>query len=183
MAVLRTWTLALSRQYLVPRPTGTTMHSLDPTEPDPPMHWWGGEGTLHFEGLDWSGAQMADGMLMAMGPIGSTPNLNEGTVTARLALAEPVLRRQQQMDPGTLHVEIGWIRNPHYGRPDAWRRIDRYHRGRMGRRVIRGNVMEITIEQYWVQVDRGRTTYVTAADYPQMPALHQGIVRNFPQFH
>lgn len=182
MATLRAWTLHLSRQHITPREPGDTRHSLDPTIPRVPTTWWEGEGTLHFEGLDWSGAQMADGMLMDMGPVTTTPNLRDGVTRARLAMADEALRQLEATDQGTWHIEIGWIRNPRYGDPRYWSRIDRYHRGWMGQRSITGNVMEIDIEQYASQLDRRVVSYVSRTDYPQLADLAQGIVRQFPQF-
>ena len=127
MSLIRAWTLVFSTEYVQIRETGTARLSLDPTDPDPPTHWWSGEGTLHFEGHDWSGAQTADGMLMEFGAVESTPNLEETAVTGRLALTDESLRRALALDLGPLHVEVGWIRSTDYGK--TWNRTNRYYRG------------------------------------------------------
>ena len=189
MTALRAWTLLITDEYSLPRPTGTQMHSIDPTPEGappapPPRRWWSGEGTLTFEGLQWSGAQMSDGMLMDIGTIQRTQNLQESQVTARLALGDEALLRSQSRDFGPLHVEVGWIRSDDYG--VSWRRLDIYHRGRLGEITTSDDgVLEARIESYMDTIDRGRVEIISASTHPdfsEMTGIASGLATDVPVF-
>lgn len=183
MAVLRAWTLLIDAEHIVTRERTMAELSLEPTPESPPVRWWSGEGTLDFEGLLWSGAQMADGMLMDLGRVPDLPNLDAETVTARLAVTNESLRRILNTDLGPLHLEIGWIRSDDYGA--SWIRTPRYLRGRLGRVTLAAGEVEVTIESYLDDLDRGNTLYWSAAthpDYRQMTELGAGLAFNFPLF-
>ena len=183
MAVIRAWTLYIDADHIVNREATMAEVSLDPTPEEPPVRWWSGEGTLHFEDLLWSGAQTADGMLMDLGAVPDAPNLEAEQVTARLAVTEPALRRILNTDLGPLHLEIGWVRSNDYGA--TWTRTPVYLRGRLGRVTLAAGEIEISIESYLDDIDRGNTLYWSAStheDYAQMTELGAGLPFNFPLY-
>ena len=185
MASLRAWTLYMDAQHIIDREMTMADLSLEPTPESPPVRWWSGEGTLHFENLTWSGAQIADGMLMDIGEVPDAPNLEAPQVKARLAVSDESLLRLMSVDPGPLHLEVGWLRSNDYGA--TWLRTPRYLRGRLGRIPTSpdGGEVQINIESYLDDLDRGNTVYWSAAthpDYAQMTELGAGLAFNFPLF-
>ena len=176
MEILRKWTLLITDEYSLPRPTGTTMHTIDPTPEGPPpapppRRWWAGAGTLTFEGLTWSGGQMSDGMLMDFSDVERTPNFQEGIVTARLALGNDALRRALAVDFGPLHVELGWIRSADYGR--TWRRLPTYHRGQLDEIPQIAGVLEVNVVAYSDTIDRGHTRLISAGTHRDLSEMSQ----------
>ena len=178
-------TVFLDEEFLTPRPAGETRLSLDPTPETPPVRWWAGEGTLHFEGFLWSGAQMPDGMLMDVGAVDDVGNFSRSPVRVRLALSGDAYRRLATIgDLGPLYVEIGWIFSLDYGA--SWHRIDRYERGILGQADLAPGMLTGVVEGYEHDVDRGRPLTWSARTHPDYEMADRltdgGIPFNWPLF-
>ena len=184
MSPLVAETVFLDQDFLTPRPAGETRLSLDPTPERTPVRWWAGEGTLHFEGHTWSGAQMADGMLMDIDGVDDVGNLERSPVKFRLALSGDAYRNLNREDLSALHIELGWIYSTDYGR--TWNRIDRYERGRLGEVQRQPGLLTGTIEGYEHDIDRGRPLTWSAKTHPDYAMAAQlkdgGVPFNFPLF-
>ena len=126
---------------------------------------------------------MSDGMLLEIGAVEDTPNLEEEQVSIRLALGNDALRRAMTVDTTPLHVEIGWIQTNDYGR--TWFRLDSYRRGTLGEINMVGGVLEVDVESYLDQIGRGRLEVISASTHPdlsEMTELGSGLATDVPVF-
>ena len=133
---------------------------VDPGAARTPAYWWSGEGDLVFEQVGgrpvtWRGASGPDGALMAVGPVTQVADMAGQRTVVSIVAPTQATRRLWSVDLGGVELGIGWIRRLSARGPKAWTRIPRTFRGRLSDVTHKDGVVQLTVETYLGDIDRG----------------------------